>query len=254
LKAIILCAGQGRRLLPLTERVPKCLLPVAGRSILEWQLRGLAAAGIKDITLVTGFEAEAVEQLVHSITPAGVMIRTVFNPFFSVAENIGSCFLVRDLLQAAETVLLNGDTLFETAVLDHLLAAPEHPITVTIDRKPVYDEDDMKVSLDGTRLTAIGKTLPIDSTHGESIGMLRFRRDGGEMFAAGLEVALRQPDGLSRWYLSVIHALAQTGVVQARSIEGRAWGEVDYAEDLASAELLVRAWSDPAVAAVAGGG
>ena len=78
LKAIILCAGQGRRLLPLTERVPKCLLPVAGRSILEWQLPGLAAAGIKDITLVTGFEAEAVEQLVHSITPAGVVIRTVF--------------------------------------------------------------------------------------------------------------------------------------------------------------------------------
>jgi choline kinase len=86
-------------------------------------------------------------------------IRTIFNPFFAVAENIGSCFLARDILQMPDTVLLNGDTLFTAAVLQHLLAAPEAPITVTIDRKPTYDTDDMKVSVEGTQLKAIGKTL-----------------------------------------------------------------------------------------------
>ncbi|WP_338661223.1 phosphocholine cytidylyltransferase family protein [Pararoseomonas sp. SCSIO 73927] len=252
MKAIVLCAGQGKRLLPLTERAPKCLLRVGGRSILEWQLRGLAAAGIAEATLVTGFEAAAIEAALPGITPPGLRVRTRFNPFFAVAENIGSCFLVRDLLQDGDTVLLNGDTLFEPAVLRHLLAAPAAPITVTIDRKPAYDADDMKVSVEGTRLRAIGKTLSAAETNGESIGMLRFQAGGGALFAAGLEAALRQPEGLRRWYLSVIHALAETGEVRVTSIEGLSWGEVDYPGDLEQAEALVHSWAAPALAAGVG--
>ncbi|MBP0491239.1 NTP transferase domain-containing protein [Pararoseomonas indoligenes] len=253
MKAIVLCAGQGKRLLPLTERAPKCLLRVGDRSILEWQLRGLSAAGITEATLVTGFEAAAIEAALPGITPPGLRVRTRFNPFFAVAENIGSCFLVRDLLQAGEMVLLNGDTLFEPAVLRHLLAAPDAPITVTIDRKPGYDADDMKVSVEGTRLRAIGKTLSPEETNGESIGMLRFQDGGGALFAAGLEAALRQPEGLRRWYLSVIHALAGTGDIRVTSIEGLSWGEVDYPNDLEQAEALVRSWAAPAPAMTGAG-
>ena len=248
MKAIVLCAGQGRRLLPFTEQTPKCLLSVGGRPILGWQLLGLARSGIREVTLVTGFRAEAIEAALPGITPAGLTVRTLFNPFFGVAENIGSCFLVRDLLRAADTVLLNGDTLFEPAVLRHLLAAPAADITVTIDRKSAYDADDMKVSADGAILRAIGKTLLPSETNGESIGMLRFQGMGGALFADGLETALRQPEGLRRWYLSVIHALAQTGQVRVTSIEGLSWGEVDYPDDLAEAEALVRSWAMPAPA------
>lgn len=254
MKAIILCAGQGRRLLPLTESLPKCLLPLAGRSILEWQLRGLAAADIRDVTLVTGFEADAVEMAIPRIAPAGLQVRTAFNPFFAVAENIASCFLVRDRIQAFDTILLNGDTLFEAAVLRRLLAAPTAPITVTIDRKAAYDADDMKVSVEGTRLRAIGKTLPPVETHGESIGMIRFLGEGGGLFAAGLEWALRQPDGLGSWYLSVIHRLARSDAVAVASIEGASWAEVDYPGDLIRAEALVRSWLPPVLAAEAVGG
>ena len=61
MKAIILSAGQGRRLLPLTERVPKCMLPVRGRPLIGWQIDTLARCGIDDVTVVVGFGAEAVE-------------------------------------------------------------------------------------------------------------------------------------------------------------------------------------------------
>jgi len=250
LKAIILCAGQGRRLLPLTEDLPKCLLPVAGRTVLEWQLRGLAAADIRDVTLVTGFAAEKVEHALRSIVPDGMQVRTAFNPFFAVSENIGSCFLVRDQLRSSDTILLNGDTLFEGAVPQRLLEAPGAPITVTIDRKTAYDADDMKVSLDGTRLIAIGKTLAASETDGEAIGMIRFREDGGRLFAGGLEAALRQPGGISRWYLSVVHALAQTGAVQVTSIAGCEWAEIDYPADLERAAALASGWSPAGLAVV----
>ncbi len=245
LRAVILCAGQGRRLLPLTEFSPKCLLRVAGRPVLEWQLRALAANGVSDVTVVTGFGADAVERALERMGPVGEGVRTLFNPFFAVADNAGSCFLARDLLRGAPgALLLNGDTLFEPAVLRHALGAPEAPITVTIDKKPVYDADDMKVSLDGMRLRAIGKTLRPEETDGESIGLLVFRGRGGAMFAEGVEAVLRRPDGLRRWYLSVIDALAPGGGVRVASIEGLAWGEIDYPADLARAEDVVRGWAE----------
>jgi choline kinase len=242
LHAVILCAGQGRRLLPLTEAIPKCLLPLAGRPVLEWQLRALAANGITDVTVVTGFGAAAVDAALRNMGPVAKGVRTRFNPFFAVADNTGSCFLARDRLEAGDCVLLNGDTVFEPAILRTALAAPPAPITVTIDHKPGYDSDDMKVSLEGTRLRAIGKTLPPERTHGESIGMLVFREDGGRRFSAGVEAVLRQPDGLKRWYLSVIDALSAEIDIRTASIEGLAWGEIDFPADVPRAEALAQGW------------
>jgi choline kinase len=237
---VILCAGQGRRLLPLTEFSPKCLLRIAGRPVLEWQLRALAANGITDVTVVTGFGADAVEQALRRMGAVAEGVRTLFNPFFAVSDNAGSCFLARGLLRDSDAVLLNGDTVFEPAILRRVLRAPEAPITVTIDRKPAYDADDMKVSVEGTRLLAIGKTLPPTETDGESIGLLLFRNRGGALFADGVEDCMRRPDGLRRWYLSVINALAPAGGVRVASIEGLAWGEIDYPADIARAEAVVR--------------
>ena len=232
----------------MTEFSPKCLLRIVGRPVLEWQLRALAANGVTDITVVTGFGAEAVEQALRRMGPVGERVRTLFNPFFAVADNIGSCFVARDLLRGSDAVLLNGDTLFEPAILRRALRAPDAPITVTIDRKPAYDADDMKVSVEGTRLRAIGKTLRPEDTDGESIGMLVFRGRGGAVFSDGLEAVMRRPDGLRRFYLSVIDALAPAGAVRVASIEGLSWGEIDYPADVARAEEVVRGWGAAAAA------
>lgn len=227
-------------MLPLTEFSPKCLLRLAGKPVLEWQLDALAANGITDVTVVTGFGADAVETALKRMGGKAEGVRTLFNPFFAVSDNVGSCFLARSLFRGADTMLLNGDTVFDPAVLRRVLRAPAAPITVTIDRKPAYDTDDMKVTVDGTRLLAIGKTLLPERTNGESIGLLLFRDRGGSAFAEGVEACLRRPDGLRRWYLSVIDALAPGGGVHVASIEGLAWGEIDYPADIARAEAVVR--------------
>lgn len=243
---MILCAGQGRRLLPLTETRPKCLLPVAGTTVLEWQLQALAQNGILDVTVVTGFGATTVEEMLDGLGPLAAGVRTRFNPFFEVADNIGSCFIAGDVLAcgAAEDgcVLLNGDTLFEPAILRTVIEAPHAPIAVTIDRKGRYDSDDMKVTLEGERLRAIGKTLAPDVTHGESIGLLMFRADGGARFRAGVEAMLRRPGGLKFWYLSVINALAAEIDIRTISIEGLSWGEIDFPADVIRAEALAQSW------------
>lgn len=257
--AVLLGAGQGRRLSPLTDNRPKCLVEIAGRPLLEWQLRALAQAGVTEATVVTGFGGAAVEAALTVMAPP-IRVTCRHNPFFAVADNIGSCWIARDLF-GADTLLINGDTLIDPRIVGCVLAQATAPVTVTIDRKASYDVDDMKVQLDGSRLCHIGKKLadPID---GESIGMLRFRGEGGARFARELDETLRDPEALSRWYLSVIDAMAAEGegCVETVSIEGLPWAEVDYPHDLAIAASRVATfeWADtaatPAPALAARGG
>jgi choline kinase len=237
MKALILSAGQGSRLLPLTEDRPKCLLPVNSSRLIELQIRGLIDCGIDEIGVVVGFRAAAVAHFLEELDHGGAEIRTLFNPFYNVADNLASCWMARGEMNR-DFVLLNGDTLFEPAVLERLLAAPAAPVTMAIDRKAAYDSDDMKVRLNGSRLVEVGKTLSSELVDGESIGMLRFLDDGPRRFAEVLDEIMHTPNGISWWYLKAIGVLADQGLVETRSIEGLTWGEVDFREDLERAEAL----------------
>ncbi|NJO36402.1 MAG: phosphocholine cytidylyltransferase family protein [Rhizobiales bacterium] len=238
----MLSAGQGSRLLPLTAETPKCLLAIGRMSLIEWQLQSLIACGIDEVVVVTGYASERVEQALTPWRRSDFAIRTVFNPFFNVADNLASCWLARHEM-GDDFLIINGDTLFEPDVLKTVLASPPAPITITIDRKACYDSDDMKVQVEGDRLLAVGKTLSADITNGESIGMLLFRESGPMLFADILDQFMHTPEGIKTWYLRAIDRLAKTGAVRAASIEGRAWGEVDFIEDLERAREMVASWS-----------
>ncbi|MCZ6784311.1 MAG: phosphocholine cytidylyltransferase family protein [Proteobacteria bacterium] len=241
MRAIILSAGQGKRLLPLTESRPKCLLPVQGhRTVLDVQLRGLARCGVTEATVMVGFGAEQVEQhLAENPTP-GLRVETFYNPFFKVSDNLITVWLARHLM-ADDFLLLNGDTLFDAPVLETLLSSPEAPLTIAINQKSSYDDDDMKVSLNGgRRLRSVGKTLDAEVVDGESIGLMLFRNSGVESFRGALEAAIRDPSSLSAWYLSVVNGMADAMHIETANISGLWWGEIDCPADL----FEVRAFFD----------
>ena len=237
MKAILLSAGRGSRLLPLTESLPKCLLPVQDTTLLGYQLDVLQAAGIREVTVVTGFMPSLVEaELKRRAGP--LKAEPFFNPFFQVADNLASCWMVREQMDD-DFLLINGDTLFEQALLQAVIDNPACPIQVTIDKKATYDSDDMKVSLRGTKLTAIGKNLPLAATDAESIGMLRFMGDGTGMFRAKLEQMLRTQEGVTSWFLKAIDAIANTtGAVDTVLIAGKKWAEVDTVGDFEALKHL----------------
>jgi choline kinase len=237
MKVIILSAGQGTRLLPLTAKIPKCLLEIHGKTILEWQIGELQKCGIDQITVVTGYGAEKVDDLIQQ-RYEGQKIKTHYNPDYATTDNLVSCWKARKEMNE-DFILLNGDTLFEAAVVRTLLASPVNPVTVTINHAESYDADDMKVSLANTRLVNISKEIPADKVHGESIGMILFRGDGPKIFRQGLEKALNDTTIVCRWYLSVIDAIAQEETVLTCSIKGLQWCEVDYVVDLKKAGRVV---------------
>lgn len=240
-KAIILSAGQGRRLSPLTDARPKCLIDLSGRSVLHWQLLHLHEAGITEAVVVTGFAADLVEEEIAGLSLPGMTVRTLFNPFYGLTDNLATCWLARSEM-VEPFLLLNGDTLFEPAIATRLLEAPEAEITLTVDRKSSYDTDDMKVLTDGDQLLSVGKTIP--AFDAESIGFSRYSVEGAAAFVGMIEQIMRGPEGLKRWYLSVINELAQAGAdVKVTSIEGLDWAEMDFPEDVARNLELTEAWS-----------
>jgi L-glutamine-phosphate cytidylyltransferase len=241
MKAIILSAGRGTRLLPLTQHVPKCLLPIDGRSVLEWQLGALAASGVDEAVIVTGFGASYVEDELSAFEHGEMKVRTHFNPLYACSDNLVSCLSVRSEMDQ-DFVLLNGDTLVEPDIVRRLLASAYVPVSVGVVRKQSYDSDDMKVYAGLGWLDRIGKHLDPDCTSAEAIGISVYRGTGPDAFVDALEDLAARPDGTRLWYLSAVDLLAWRGLVRTASMDGLDYAEIDCERDLVSARRLVRRW------------
>ncbi len=238
LKAIILSAGQGRRLLPLTESTPKCLLPVSDKPVLAWQIDALLAAGIEEITIIAGFQVSLIEALLQQQYTSYPTIKILFNPFYEVADNLASCWIARAVMDS-DFLLLNGDTVIESALLNKVLNSESAPITLSVDYKNAYDADDMKVQLNADGwVQQVSKIVPPHQVDAESIGLIYFREQGPQIFRQTVESALRHPAELKSWYLSIIDTLAKQHLVNSCSVKGYRWCEIDFIEDLAKAGMI----------------
>lgn len=237
MKAVILSAGQGSRLHPLTEDCPKCLLQLGDGTILSHQIEQLISEGVSEVSVVTGFRVAAVERQLKELERPGVTLKSVYNPFFHVADNLASAWMARDEMRQ-DFVIINGDTLFEAPLYARLRDNAGPAVSMAIDKKPSYDSDDMKVKLDGEKLLAVGKDLPLDETHGESIGMMMFKGEAPGRFVEVLDQFMRAQSGIANYYLKAVGVLAEQGYVDTVSIEGLTWGEVDFPEDLARVRKL----------------
>ena len=243
MKALIIGAGQGKRLLPLTETTPKALIKIGGKSLFEWQLDALAACGITEVVFVAGFNIDAIRKEGQRLSRKynQVSLKIVHNPFHAIADNLATCWTARGEM-VNEFLLLNSDTIFSVPVLKTLLASASAPVTLAVDHKPRYDSDDMKVELDGTRLIDIGKTLEENKVNGESIGMLLFRDEGSRHFVHALESAMESETALKHWYLSVIATMAGKMRIETANINGLDWCEVDYPHDIGIARNMIAGW------------
>lgn len=239
--AILLSAGQGSRLLPLTAERPKCLIDFSGKSLIAWQIEMLARGGVRRIDVVTGFMTDLVDAELAAIDDPRVTITTRFNPFYKVADNLGSCWIAREAMEG-DFLILNGDTLVSEEIVARVQRHSDWPIAVTVDVKPAYDSDDMKVEREGEKLLRIGKTLTAAQSNAESIGFLAFRGEGAALFRNAVRAAMRTPEGVQHWYLKVIDSLAPTGKVGTVSIEGLGWAEVDFLNDIEIATKLTNTW------------
>jgi choline kinase len=243
MKAIVLAAGRGERLMPLTRDCPKPLVDLGdGRTLLEEQVLGMRQAGtIDEIVFVIGYQAGLVERRIRA-WPGRPRLKTVFNPFFGVSNNLMSLWLAREEM-CDDFVVTNGDNLFTPAVYRRLLDECGDGIFLALSPKRRFDPDDMKARVTRGHVAEVAKTLPSARCRAESPGLVLVRgAEARATFVATLETLARVPDSIGRFWLEVFNQLARDGrPAEPWYFDGAdAWQEIDFHADVDTAKSLLK--------------
>jgi choline kinase len=238
-KGLVLAAGPGRRLHPLTDALPKTLLPLGdGLTILDLALANLRSVGLEEVVVVTGFAAERVEERAPELERShGVRLELVFNDRAEAWNNAYSLWLAREAF-ADGILLVNGDTVHPRSVEETLLAARGPGVLLAVDSEKRLGEEEMKVLLDGDgALTRINKAIDPASADGEYIGLTLVEPEAAEALADALEATWRRDTSL--YYEDGFQELVDRGgEVHVAPIGTVDWVEVDDHADLARAREL----------------
>ena len=227
MKAIVLCAGKGGRLRPLTENTPKCLLEIGPKTILERILESLVRAGIRETLLVVGFRQDRVRELARNKGIGGLDF--IVNERFESTNTAHSLHLALGRMDS-DFMLINGDVLFDGSILRDLVRHPQ-PNCVVVDRRIRLAAEEVKVqALDGSVLK-IGKDLKPEESLGEAIGINKFSRAVIPALSAVFKDLER--NGEFHHYFEVgIDRLCRDSVRFGMLLTDKAWVEIDTPEDL----------------------
>jgi choline kinase len=219
-QAIILAAGQGRRLWPYTKDRPKCLLDIGGRSIIEHQVDLLVAEGIRHITVVIGYMGSKVREVL------GSRVAYCENELFASTSSMYSLWLARDAA-AHGFLVVNSDVLFHRDILKSLLDSP-HGDALAVDFESVLAEEEMKVQVRDGRVVALSKQL--SNGDGENLGMIKLTAEGSRVLFTKIDELLRQ-NHRRVMVPFALNAIAPSYPLAAVPVQGLPWIEIDFPED-----------------------
>jgi choline kinase len=239
--AVILVAGIGSRLRPITDDRPKALVDLDGETILGRTVRLLASYGVRKVVLATGYRDDAVRAAMQGVPVAVEYCR---NPEFDRTQNSVSLALCRGALGTDAFFKLDGDVVFQRQVLERLDASPAE-LAVAVDAGRMLDGEAMKVTLShpgATMIAAFGKGIALSQSAGESIGIERISSSFSARLFSGLEAAIEAGE-TNLYYEDVYSRLIAAQAVQAEAVAvaDLPWTEVDDFSDLERARELVRA-------------
>ena len=178
MNAIILAAGQGKRLAPLTKNKPKCMVNLFGKTMLEWQISVFKKCGITDISIVTGYHSELID------LPG---LEFFQNKKFKTTNMVESLFCASEKLNKS-TIVSYGDIIFEKRILDKLIES-KHDFSVVIDKNwrkqwdtrfknPLDYAESLRLSKSDDILDIGKKVQVIDEISGQYIGLMKFQNEG----------------------------------------------------------------------------
>jgi choline kinase len=175
MKTVILAAGAGSRLKPLTDHLPKCLLKAGGKSILEMTIKNLMETGNSEIIIVTGYLENTIRKFIQNRFPQ-LRVKFIVNSFYTSTNNIYSLWLVKDEIMGDDMLMMDSDIIFDKSIITKLKSSG-HKNCLALKRHDVQEEE-IKVRVDSTgRVIEIGKNVKTAEAAGESIGIEIFGKE-----------------------------------------------------------------------------
>jgi L-glutamine-phosphate cytidylyltransferase len=226
MKGVILAAGKGARLNGTAGDKPKCLVEAGGVTLIERQIQTLRSAGLEEIVVVVGCQADRVR------TVCGPDVTYVENSRFAETNSLYSLWTARALLYQG-FVVLNCDVLFHPALLDDLLATHHDAALLIAYREagqPAYGDEEMKVRVRAGRVVEMSKTMDPAAAHGENLGIVKFGPNSAPRLVEILDRIVAS--GRERdWAPKAFTEFAQERPLYALGTRGYPWIEIDFPED-----------------------
>ncbi len=240
MQVLIMAAGSARRLMPLTEKVPKTLLNLGDKKIIHHIMDVCQSQGLKDFHLLTGHGHEHVKEAAeeYAAKHPEVDVNLIYNDEYSTKGNIYSMYVGQDIFDK-DFILINSDTIFHPEILKALVEHPEDNVMVLDDYKSLSDEE-MKVILhkDG-HIDTIHKSLDPEKSNGEYIGVMKMAGQHKENLLKSLQAVIDQDPSL--YYEDALQHLMNQGVkFHTCSTCGHPCMEIDTHEDLAEAREMIK--------------
>lgn len=246
IRAIILAAGFGSRLMPFTADRPKCMVSFLGRTILDRQLEVFTKAGITDIAVVTGYHAEAVKD--SRIT------QTFSNPDYSSTNMVSSLMTAREWLESGDDIVISyGDIVYTDSVFESLLSS-NNDFNVVVDKgwrtywdirmnNPLSDAETMKFNQNGTIHELGRKPKSYDDIQGQYIGLQLWRSPVInrmlELYDLMDRDAAYDTKPFRQMYMtSFIQYMIDNGLPAHPVLIQNGWVEIDTVEDLKACEAM----------------
>lgn len=245
MRALVLSAGVGQRLRPLTHDRPKPLVVVAGRTLLSRMIEQLARIGVREVIVATGFAEPAVRAALEGSPLPTVICR---NEAYDRTQTVASVAVCGEAMLrggAEDTLVFDGDLFLEDSFHERLCGAPfaNAGMIVAVDRRDDLGAEEMKVLCDGDEVTAFGKSLDPKTSAGEATGAVRISAAALPAIVSAVGAAVTQ-GRTNLYYEDVWHEClrANGGSLVARAVDvsDLRWTEIDTHEDLARAEALAR--------------
>lgn len=251
MKVIILAAGQGTRLRPLTDECPKCMVKIKGRSIIDRQIAVMKECGImeKDIIIITGYRGEVLRKHLENSE-----IQFIENKEYETTNMVCSLMCARPLMEEAEDIIVSyGDIIYSREVFQKILDSTAE-LSVIVDdgwysywaercENPLDDAETLLYDEQDNLLEIGQKTTDIKKVQSQYIGLMHYRRDGvKKVLALAGEAQRRTSQGEKLWRTDRPYAkMYMTDLLQGLIDEKnqlkavhirRGWYEVDNCEDL----------------------
>lgn len=232
-KAIILAAGKSIRLYPYSQDLPKSLIPIGGKPILQYSIDALKQNGVSDILVITGFQDHKLREALP------LEVRFSFNPFFNISNILASLWSVSQEIDSP-LLILYGDILFDPKIIN-LLIQDSSDIVLAI-TSSLFDTGAEKVIVQDGSVQEISKDITISSSSVfEFAGIVKLSHLGAESLYGTLEELAHEEGFLDMQLPSLIQRLIHKGhEISTQRIPADLWIDIDFPKDLqrANREIL----------------
>jgi choline kinase len=239
IKAVILAAGVGSRIRPLTDNCPKSLLMINGKTILEMMISHIQKCGISEIVFVLGYLQDQIKDYVKTQFP-DLVAHYITNKKYKETNTGYSLLLTKDLVQNSTFIKFDADVVFDISILKNLIDS-EHDNCLCIDKNINLDVEEIKVIIrEENRVVKASRTVNPEDAIGESIGIEKISPEAAHALFSELEIMMKDEQHHQEYYEAAYERIIEKDVpFHALDISGLKWTEIDTKEDFLTAESLL---------------